>query len=103
MAFVDFYTAFEITMTAFVLPALAGFKWYMTLRSKKAAIQQDIHAIRVAVDDVDDAVQAGTLPPADAVLKIWDDVLNVKKATARAVAASQPPVVDPAPTTPPAP
>jgi hypothetical protein len=94
------YTTITSIITAFVVPALAGTKFYLTLRSKKAAIQADVHAIRIAVDAVDDAVQAGTLPSESAAKQIWEDILNVKNTVKAATAP--PPTPAPAPTIPPA-
>jgi len=89
------------TLVAFAVPtiigAVRGYKWYREISSRKGAIQADVHAFRLLVDDVDASVQAGTVPPDAAVEKIWSDVLHIKDA----VKATAAPVV--APTTAPTP
>lgn len=93
------YQTISYVVGAFILPALAGTKYYLTLRSKKAAIQADVHAFRVLVDDVDNAVQNGTLPPQDAAEKIWSDILDLSKRVAETKTAPAPaPASTPAPT-----
>jgi hypothetical protein len=73
-------------IAAFVLSSLKGYALYRQIQN---AVPADVHAFRIAVDDIDNAVQAGTIPSETAAKQIFYD-LETLVATVKASAKPAP-------------